>query len=33
VEEIMKVRELIKILREKDPDANVLVMMQQGYPF
>jgi hypothetical protein len=33
VEEIMKVRELIAILQEKDPDANVLVMMQQNYPF
>jgi hypothetical protein len=32
-EEIMKVRELIAILSEKDPDARVFVMMEQRYPF
>jgi hypothetical protein len=33
VEESMTVRELIAILSQKDPDANVLVMMQPSYPF
>ena len=29
----MKVSELIELLEEQDPDAEVLVMMQQSWPF
>ena len=29
----MKVSELIELLEEQDPDAEVLVMMQQNWPF
>lgn len=29
----MKVRELIEILEDKDPDADVFVMSQESYPF
>lgn len=29
----MKVSELIEILEEQDPDAEVLVMSQEGWPF
>ena len=29
----MKVSELIEFLEEQDPDAEVLVMMQQSWPF
>ena len=29
----MKVSELIELLQEQDPDATVLVMMQQNWPF
>ena len=29
----MKVSELIEFLEEQDPDAEVLVMMQQNWPF
>ena len=29
----MKVGELIELLEEQDPDAEVLVMMQQNWPF
>lgn len=29
----MKVAELIEMLQECDPDANVLLMTQRGYPF
>jgi hypothetical protein len=29
----MKVSELIDLLEEQDPDAEVLVMMQQNWPF
>ena len=28
----MKVSELIELLEEQDPDAEVLVMMQQSWP-
>jgi len=29
----MKVKELIDILEEQDPDAEVLIMSQQNWPF
>lgn len=29
----MKVSELIELLEEQDPDAEVLVMMQKNWPF
>ena len=29
----MKVKELIDILEERDPDAEVLIMSQQNWPF
>ncbi len=29
----MKVSELIELLEEQDPDAEVLVMIQQSWPF
>jgi hypothetical protein len=29
----MKVSELIELLEEQDPDAEVLLMMQQNWPF
>jgi hypothetical protein len=29
----MKVKELIDILEEQDPDADVLIMSQQSWPF
>ena len=29
----MKVKELIDILEEQDPDAEVLIMSQQSWPF
>jgi hypothetical protein len=29
----MKVSELIELLEEQDPDAEVLVMMQRNWPF
>jgi hypothetical protein len=29
----MKVSELIEILEEMDPDANVLIMSQENWPF
>jgi len=29
----MKVSELIELLEEQDPDAEVLVMMQENWPF
>jgi hypothetical protein len=29
----MKVSELIELLEEQDPDAEVLVMMQQNWPY
>lgn len=29
----MKVSELLELLEEQDPDAEVLVMMQQNWPF
>lgn len=29
----MKVSELIEILQEQDPDAEVLIMSQQSWPF
>lgn len=29
----MKVSELIELLEEQDPDADVLVMMQKNWPF
>ena len=29
----MKVRDLIEILEDQDPDADVLIMSQQSWPF
>ena len=29
----MKVKELIDLLEEQDPDAEVLIMSQQNWPF